>query len=175
MKIEIHAFSLTNSTLELVLYLVWYLSQTFDSNILYFVPYTLYSIGRQETLFSSLDMGREQRELWAKRDWDETRTRQGVSRAKCHATSRVLEPVSRLDPDPFFVHTTIMRSLSLHALRTVRERTDSYRLLQTPTTSLSRSYFFVSRTYSMNYWVGTMKTLTHNRPRSDAFCNSILN
>ena len=27
---------------------------------------------------------------------------------------------SRLDPDPFFVHTTIMRSLSLHVHRTVR-------------------------------------------------------
>ena len=30
--------------------------------------------------------------------------------------------MSRLDPDPFSVHITIMRSLSLHARRTVRER-----------------------------------------------------
>ena len=52
-------------------------------------------------------MGQERREFRAKRDWDETRTRQGVS---------------RLDPDPFFVHTTNYAFIFPPCSRTVREK-----------------------------------------------------
>ena len=55
-------------------------------------------------------MGRERRELRTRRDWDETRTRQGVTRTSSFVSTQTL-----------FVHIRIMRSLSLHARRTARE------------------------------------------------------
>ena len=64
-----------------------------------------------------------------------------ISREKQSASSLENSPFfSRLDPDPFFVHTTItMSSLSLHARRTVREKTVVYYEIDTREHNLNRT------------------------------------